>query len=106
MLLTLGLSALVFLVSLYRGMAWLLRRASSNDNGKGSLTPAEKLRGYYDLAKVRMSTKNASLIAQFQKVENIMHNMTPMQPRNGQQVCTGSTAHAFSRARAFSSTVA
>lgn len=48
----------VFLATLVFGfllpiMAWLLRRSSSLE--KGSLPPAEKLRGYYDLAKVLSS---------------------------------------------------
>jgi len=34
-------------------MNWFVRKASNPDNGRQSaLTPAEKLKAYYDLAKV------------------------------------------------------
>jgi hypothetical protein len=39
-------------------LMWPLRRSNSNsssDQRRPSLTPAEKLKGYYDLAKVRAS---------------------------------------------------
>jgi hypothetical protein len=33
-------------------MLWPLRRSNSNDRGAPSLTPTEKLKGFYELAKV------------------------------------------------------